>query len=94
MAYEKVNKELKEYNIWSNILAVAFVEKRGNCLFQDAHAVCVIEWQNRLFVYDVNKGTLPMDVGVSNINYQHNPKALAKIIFPDKHIIDCDFLKD
>jgi len=94
IAYEKVNKELKDYNIWSNILAVAFLEKRGNSVFQGAHAVCVIEWQNRLYVYDVNKGTLPMDSGVYKINYKSDAKALATILFPDKRIIDCDFLKD
>ena len=61
---------------------------------QQAHAVCVIEWQNRIYVYDINRGSLPIDVGNANIDYRTDHKKLAKIIFPDKRIIDSAFLKD
>jgi hypothetical protein len=94
LIYEKINKDLKEYNVWSDILAVAFVEKKNGRLVQEAHAVCMVEWKNRLYVYDVNKGTLPVDVAESRFYYKKDHKELAKIIFPDKYIIDSAFLKD
>ena len=94
MAYEKVNKELKEYNVWSDILAIAFIQEVNGRKVQSAHAVCVVEWQNGFYVYDVDKGTLPIYVEKSNYNLKKNHNLMAKIIFPDYYIIDSAYLKD
>jgi len=94
MAYEKVNKELKEYNIWSDILAIAYVQDINGRKMQSAHAVCVIEWQNSFYVYDVDKGTLPIYVEKSNSILKKDHRLMAKVLFPDYYIIDSAYLKD
>ena len=61
---------------------------------QSAHAVCVIEWQNSFYVYDVDKGTLPIYVEKSNSILKKDHRLMAKVLFPDYYIIDSAYLKD
>lgn len=93
MAYEKVNKELKEYNVWSDILAIAFIQDINGRKMQSAHAVCVIEWQNSFYVYDVDKGTLPIYIKKSNFILKKDHRLMAQTLFPEYNIIDSAYLK-
>lgn len=94
--YEKVNKQLKEYNIWSNILAIAFLEKENGRIYQTAHAVTIVEWQGKLYLYDVNKGSLPIRVNSSGLinHLKQDHRSLAEMIYPDKKVIDSAYLKN
>jgi hypothetical protein len=87
--YLDVSDHFSSKNIWNNILIFQYKDP-SNPRYTEGHAVCVFEFNNSYFAYDINQGSWMLKT--YNINVKNNPIGTAKLICPKYRVLCADYL--
>jgi len=87
--YADISDHFSSKNIWNNILIFEYKDPK-NPRYTEGHAVCVFEFNNNYFAYDINQGSWLLKT--RNINIKNNPIGTAKLICPKYRILSAEYL--
>lgn len=81
--YEDINRKFANRDIWNNVLIFRFDIKSGNKFTTVGHAISIFNWQDKYFVYDINKGSFVLN---TSSDLKSDPFKAARLIYPNTRI--------
>lgn len=87
--YQDISEHFYSKNIWNNILIFQYKDPR-NPRYIEGHAVCVFEWNDKYFAYDINRGSWILKT--RGINIKKNAIGTAKLICPEYRVLSAEYL--